>query len=275
MMTQLLEMSAPANRIGLCQIGIMEFETVRHLFGLEDSQLLIHSLVGGRINPEQLSLKSFIEDSNDYLIFAEMLKDQLPESAIAASAQPPVQSAPSALRELNLKTELEDALRSFLKEKLPEYMLPSAFVFMESLPLTANGKVDRKGLPAPDMLHSVPGGEYIAPTTEAEQIIVSVIQDVLGVEKVGIDSNFFDLGGNSVHAIQVYGRLRAAFEKNFPLLTIFEYPTISSLAEFLSREPSEPPELRKSLDRGERRKQATEQKHRRKINKVPQPSDDQ
>jgi len=275
MMTQLLEMSAPANRIGLCQIGIMEFETVRHLFGLEDSQLLIHSLVGGRIDPEQLSLQSFIEDSNDYLMFAEMVKDQLSESAIAASAQPPVQSAPSAPRAANLKTELEDALRRFLKEKLPEYMLPSAFVFMESLPLTSNGKVDRKGLPAPDMLHSVPGGEYTAPTTEAEQTIVSVIQDVLGVEKVGIESNFFDLGGNSVHAIQVYNRLRAAFEKNFPLLTVFEHPTIRSMAEFLSRESSEQPELRKSQDRGEKRKQATEQKHRKKINKTPQPSDEQ
>lgn len=275
MMTQLLEMSAPANGIGLCQIGIMEFEAVRHLFELEDTQLLLHSLVGGHIDPEQLSLKSFIEDSNEYLILTEMLKDQLPESGIACSLQPPVQSAPALTGELKLKTDLEDELRGFLKEKLPEYMLPSAFIFMESLPLTSNGKVDRRGLPAPDALYSLQGTEYIAPRTEAEQIIVSVIQDVLGVEKVGVDSNFFDLGGNSVHAIQVYNRLRAAFERDFPLLTVFEHSTISSMAEFLSRKRSEQPKLQKSHDRGEMRKQASEQKQRKRINRTLPSSRDQ
>jgi amino acid adenylation domain-containing protein len=279
MMTQLLEMSAPANRIGLCQVGIMEFETVRHLFELEDSQILLHSMVGGRIAPEQLSLQSFIEDSSEYLLLAEMLKEQSPGSDRAAALQSPIPSAPPATGGSRLKAELEaeleDELRRFLKQKLPEYMLPSAFVFMESLPLTANGKVNRKELPAPDVLHSVAGAQYIAPTTEAEQIIVSVIQDVLSVANVGVNSNFFDLGGNSVHAIRVYNKLREAFERDFPLLTVFEHSTISSLAEFLSRAPSEQPKLQNSHDRGERRKQASEQKQRQKTNRVPPPSHDQ
>jgi acyl carrier protein len=198
------------------------------------------------------------------LTLAEMLKEQLPA--------PP---APQAAGESKPKAGLEDELRRFLKQKLPEYMLPSAFVFMESLPLTANGKVNRKGLPAPDLLHAAAGAEYIAPATEAERIIVSVIQDVLGVTKVGVNSNFFDLGGNSVHAIRVYNRLREAFERDFPLLTVFEHPTISSLAEFLSRERQEQPKLQKSHDRGERRKQASERKQRQKTSRVPRPPRDQ
>lgn len=272
MMTQLLEMSAPASGIGLCQIGIMEFESIRRLFELEDSQRLLHSLVGGRIAPEQLTMQSFMDDSNEYLLLAELIKEQLPESDRAYAQQSPVPRTPPAAGALKVEAKLEDALRGFLKQKLPEYMLPSAFVFMEALPLTANGKVNRQGLPAPDLLHTTAGAEYIAPTTEAEQIIVSVIQDVLGLAEVGVNANFFDLGGNSVHAIRIYNRLREAFKSDFPLLTVFEHSTISSLAEFLSREPVEQPKLQKSHDRGEKRKQASEQKQRKKTRRVIPPA---
>jgi amino acid adenylation domain-containing protein len=98
-------------------------------------------------------------------------------------------------------------LRRFLKEKLPEYMIPSAFVYLDSLPLTPNGKVDRRALPQPSNVRPEGEEEFVAPRTPMERAIAEIWQDLLGVEKVGVDDNFFDLGGHSLLSIQVVARL--------------------------------------------------------------------
>jgi len=124
-------------------------------------------------------------------------------------------------------------LRGHLKKKLPDYMVPSAFVFMDALPLTPNGKVDRSGLPMPEFVHRT---EFIAPRTSMEDNIAEIWAEVLGLERVGIDDNFFELGGHSLLATQVVSRLRTYFNCDIPLRTLFEAPTVEGLAAMIIRQ---------------------------------------
>lgn len=136
--------------------------------------------------------------------------------------------------DINLNRENILQLRQFLKEKLPEYMLPSAFVFMESLPLTPSGKVDRKALPAPPS-NSELEVKFVPPRTPTEQIVADIWGDILGQEKVGIYDNFFNLGGHSLLATQVISRLREAFKIDLPLRSLFEQPTVAQLVETIEK----------------------------------------
>jgi acyl carrier protein len=122
-------------------------------------------------------------------------------------------------------------LRSFLKAKLPEYMVPSAFVVLDALPLTPNGKIDRRSLPAPDY-QSRPelGGAFVAPRTPVEETLASIWAEVLGIERVGIHDDFFELGGHSLLATRVVSRVREAFQVELPLRSLFEKPTVAELA---------------------------------------------
>ena len=121
-------------------------------------------------------------------------------------------------------------LRNFLMQKVPEYMVPSAFVFLDSLPLTPNGKVDRQALPAPDQRRPELEERYVAPRTPAEEMIAEIWTEVLKCRTIGVHDNFFDLGGHSLLATQIISRLREAFRLDLPLRALFEDPTVASLA---------------------------------------------
>jgi acyl carrier protein len=127
-----------------------------------------------------------------------------------------------------------DELRRMLKDKLPSFMIPSAFVVLESLPLTPNGKIDRKALPASD--HARPDIEaaFTAPRTPIEEMIAAIWSQVLKLEKVGIHDNFFSLGGHSLLATQVAHRVRDTFNVALPLRLFFETPTIADLADYVA-----------------------------------------
>jgi len=118
------------------------------------------------------------------------------------------------------------ALKEFLREELPEYMVPSAFVQLQALPLTPNGKVDRKALPAPEASPET----YVAPRTPVEETLARLCAELLGLERVGVEDDFFELGGHSLLATQLLSRLRAAFEIEIPLRALFEAPTVAGLA---------------------------------------------
>ncbi len=120
-------------------------------------------------------------------------------------------------------------LRNFLKEKLPEYMIPSAFVRLKALPLTPNGKVDRQALPSPDSVRPELEGRFVAPRTPVEETIARIWTQVLGLDKVGIYDNFFELGGDSIASIQIVARLNQAGLQLTPK-QMFEYPTVAGLA---------------------------------------------
>ena len=120
-------------------------------------------------------------------------------------------------------------LRDFLKVSLPEYMLPVAFVCLETLPLTPNGKIDRNALPSPE--EPAATTNYIAPRSSVEMVLADIWSEVLHLKQVSISDNFFELGGNSLLAVQVRSRVQNAFEIKFPLRTLFERPTIIESAE--------------------------------------------
>ena len=126
-------------------------------------------------------------------------------------------------------------LRSCAEEKLPDYMVPSAFVVLDSLPLTAHGKIDRRALPAPTSTRPELAAAYTAPRSPHEEILASIWSEVLGLERVGAHDNFFALGGHSLLATQVVSRLRAAFGIDLPLRNLFEAPTVAGLAEEVDR----------------------------------------
>ncbi len=124
-----------------------------------------------------------------------------------------------------------EQLRTFLTNQLPDYMIPSAFIEMESFPLTPNGKVNRRALPEPTTNRPELGQTFVEPRTPTEEILAGIWRDVLGLEQVGIYDNFFDLGGHSLLATQVIALTRKAFGIELPLLSLFESPAIAPLAQ--------------------------------------------
>jgi len=132
-------------------------------------------------------------------------------------------------------------LRSFLQQKLPDYMVPSAFVFLEALPLTPNGKVDRLALPAPGRERPETEVEFIAPVRRVERELARIWEELLGLEHLGIHDNFFDLGGHSLLAARMFAEIQKAFGKKLPLSTLFQGATIQHLAGIIGEaKPSEP-----------------------------------
>jgi acyl carrier protein len=120
-------------------------------------------------------------------------------------------------------------LRSYLQQRLPEYMVPAFYVPLEALPLTANGKVDRKAFPEPEKPTSARG--YVAPANQTEEILAGIWAEVLGLPRVGTADDFFELGGHSLLATQVISRARQSLGVDLELKTLFEFPTIAGLAE--------------------------------------------
>ncbi len=121
-------------------------------------------------------------------------------------------------------------LRGFMREVLPEYMVPSFFIQLDAMPLTPSNKIDRKALPAPDASVLAPTREYIPPSTETEVKLAAIVADLLHVERVGLADNFFELGGHSLLATQFISRVRDAFGVEMPLRALFEHPTIGEFA---------------------------------------------
>jgi amino acid adenylation domain-containing protein len=124
-------------------------------------------------------------------------------------------------------------LRDFLKQKLPNYMVPSTFVMLEALPLTPNGKVDHKSLPAPDLNSLLQKSDFVAPGTPTEELVASIWAKVLGVEQVGINDNFFELGGHSLLATQLLSQVSDTCGVELPLSKLFEAPTVASISNYI------------------------------------------
>jgi acyl-coenzyme A synthetase/AMP-(fatty) acid ligase/acyl carrier protein len=132
----------------------------------------------------------------------------------------------------NAAMPLAGELRSFLQVRLPDHMVPSAFVLLDApLPVTPNGKLDRRALPAPDQSRPDLAEAFIAPRTPVEETIASIWGELLKVARVGVHDNFFELGGHSLLAAQVIARIRAAFEVEVELRTLFESPTVAAVAD--------------------------------------------
>jgi amino acid adenylation domain-containing protein len=188
----------------------------------------------------------------DYQIKIRGFRIELGEIEAVLAQHPAVEQAVVTLRE-DEPTEprivayivshpeiIPTELRTFLGEKLPIYMMPSAFIVLEKFPLTPNGKVDRKALPKPNNLLSITTNNFIPPQTQIEQTIADIWQQLLGRENLSIHDNFFDLGGHSLLIVRMQGQLTLKLKQNISLVDLFRYPSINSLAKHLTQNTPTP-----------------------------------
>src|SRR5205807_1828984 len=158
------------------------------------------------------------------------------DGAAAATSSPVAAAGPAALA--------APRLRAYLAERLPAYMLPAAFVTLPRLPLTANGKLDRAALPAPESIAGAGTAPLDAPRSALEQELAGIWAELLGRETVGVEQDFFELGGHSLLATRLVNQVRTALGVELPLQSVFARPTVAALAltvEELRREPGVEP----------------------------------
>ena len=134
------------------------------------------------------------------------------------------------------QTPVVEDVRDFLQERLPDYMVPSLFVVLESLPLSPSGKVDRLALPSTSNIKPQSATGFVAPGDELELKLTRIWETVLGVSSIGVHDNFFDLGGHSLLAVRLFARIERSFGRNLPLATLFQAPTVKQLARVLREE---------------------------------------
>ena len=158
-------------------------------------------------------------------------------------------------------------LRSFIGERLPEYLVPTVFVRLDALPRTPNGKVDRRALPAPEGRPELETA-YAPPETDVERVVTGIWQEILGQEKVGVHDNFFDLGGHSLHLIRLHGRLKAELNEEIAIVDLFKFPTVSTLARHLaedgSKDTPEPIDATEEIEAGKNRLLRLQQQRRQR-----------
>ena len=192
--------------------------------GRIDDQVKIR---GFRIEPGEigavLSLHPGVRES------AVLAREDVPgEKRLAAYYAPEQDASPTT-----------SELLQYLRGKLPEYMVPSAFVELETMPLTPSGKIDRRALPKPDGRRPELETIFTPPKTEVELKIAAIWKEALSLKNVGTEDNFFDLGGHSLRLVEVHGRLSDSFQAELSMVDMFRYPTIKTIAAFLSQEVSE------------------------------------
>jgi acyl carrier protein len=141
--------------------------------------------------------------------------------------------------------------REYLADKIPDYMIPSHFVQIKSIPLTPTGKIDRKALPVPSRSRSRLGSTYVAPKTDIEKMIATVWTEVLKVDMAGVEDNFFDLGGDSLDIIMVGSKLKEVLKRDISTVTLFASPTIQSLAQQLKHEEDQESVITEEIDRSQ------------------------
>jgi hypothetical protein len=150
-------------------------------------------------------------------------------------------------------------LRHYLQSQLPDYLVPSAIVWLERLPLTPNGKIDRRALPGPDGARPELEAVYVAPHTELEQIIAAIWREALQTERVGVHDSFFDLGGHSLLLVRIHSQLQEKLQRAIPIVALFQHFTISRLAAYLTEGVALRPRSPQT-DRSQRRSQQAEQR---------------
>lgn len=204
-MGQLLMTAAQDSEIGVCPVGNLNFDTLRPRLRLSAQQVHAHTLLAGCAEP-------------------------------AAPDAVYVPSLPRESAALDLRESLTGDLREYLRQRLPEYMVPSAFVLLDEIPLSSNGKVDRKALAAAEPGSVTRSAPFQAPETPLERKLADAIREVLNLERIGIHENFFELGATSMQLVQVGNLLRARLDCELPIVELFTHPNIQQLADYLKQQ---------------------------------------
>ena len=224
----------------LSQAGLTAEKFVPHPYGVEPGTRLYRT--GDRGRYRQNGDLEFLGRS-DHQVKLRGYRIELGEIEAALTNHPSIQDAIVLCREdspgekqlvayILGQAQVND-LRLHLQDCLPSYMVPSAFVTLSQWPLTPNGKIDRKGFPAPTTSDRIHGTTYVAPSSHTEKILAIIWQKILSLERVGRHDNFFALGGHSLLATQVVSRIRKEWGVELKLMTFFEIPTIEKLAEII------------------------------------------
>jgi pyochelin synthetase len=220
--------------------------------GREDSQVKIrgHRIELGEI---ESALRSYPQVRA--AVVAAVGKERSQRRLVAYLVAEPAGEAPS------LPTRIEfEPLRAFLAGKLPEYMIPSSLVLLDELPMSANGKCDRKALPAPELDRGEQDASYVAPQTALQQTIAAVWSEVLTLPRVGIRDTFFDLGGDSVMMVSVHRRLSQQLERELTVVELFQFPTVETLANHLDQAAIEHDSSAARQDRASRRHHSADER---------------
>lgn len=196
---QLLMDKAPDFEIGLCPIGKLDFDELRSIFDWQPSQIFVQGFLGGAVLPEQIQELNFAQPNTE------------------------------------VHVPVED-LAEFLQKKLPKHMVPLNFIYLESIPLNNNGKLDRKALPKLDLAaQQKKKAPPKLPSSDLEKKIAALVAQVLEIDLVGMNDNLFDLGADSVSIVRLNNILTEQFAKEIPIVEMFQYPTVNYLAKFIKK----------------------------------------
>lgn len=218
--------SSTRHGIGLCPIGKQDLSSVEALFGLGERHLALYTFLGGKIDPDQTQKLS---------------------------------------RQAAKPASIVDKLKEFARTRLPDYMVPNSIELIDALPLTKNGKVDRKALRAKIGSQEPTGAVFVAPDTDTEKSIAEIWAALLGHENIGINDNFFEAGGDSMLIVRMQAKLREVFNEEIPVTTLFQHASIHALAQFLSHEGKVESALQsKAGKRHDRRNSTSRRKQTRK-----------
>ncbi len=208
-MSQLLMSEVTKYTLGLCPIGGLHFEPLREKFTLGKTHELLHSFVGGSIAPEQTQRLEQIFNTTSSSVLSNTNQEE------------------------NAEKPLSERLKAYLREKLPHYMVPNLYVELTEFPLTANGKIDQKALPRPDLSkHST---EYVKPSSKLEAQLVELVQKLFKIESISLHDDFFNLGANSLDMVQLYNEIQTTFQREIKMADIFSHTTVYTLAELLGK----------------------------------------
>lgn len=211
MITQLLEETAPNLHLGLCQSGWVNKDVARVRFGLGAQHVILHGLIGGRIIEACLGRDGYIQEHAD-------------EANLLHALQPQV-------------ADLDEAINTALARTLPHYMRPNRLVYVDDLPLSANGKVDVSRLPLPD-IEQPPSERPVDQAPNAQGGVVrQVVRELIGLADTETDENFFDLGADSLTLVRLHSRLQEKLDRKFPIVEIFRNPTLRALNAYLLAVP--------------------------------------
>jgi aspartate racemase len=204
------------DRVRHLEGGVIEF------LGRMDDQVKIR---GFRIEPGEIEAVLSRHPGVARVVVQAVENAPSPGKSLVAYIVPQLQPAPTI-----------NSLRSHVRESLPDYMSPTAYVFLQAIPRTANGKVDRRALPAPDRTGDGSGVQVIAPRDHVERQLADIWQTVLNIEPIGVTDSFFDLGGHSLLAVRVTSKIEKAFGRRLPLAAFFQAPTVEQVARILREE---------------------------------------
>lgn len=225
---------------GIEFLGRMDHQVKLRGFRIELGE--VEAVLAGQPGVGQAAVAVRSDDSGDQRLVAYVVvKEGAGEPAGAADGEEPGRREESGPREL-------PGLRAGLAEKLPDYMVPSAFVYLDELPMTPTGKIDRGALPVPERGRHEPASTYTAPRSAAEAVVAGIWADALGLEKVGVHDDFFALGGYSLLSTRVVYRIRDALGVDLPLHLLFSRPTVAGLTTALLTDSGDPDSVEKAAE---------------------------